>query len=85
MPDDVNVIHANNRHQLAITGNPHLDEDSYVRERWPGPVTSASIAPCEIHLIGLAAFDIVMALSPTGSRSGHVCHGAAHTARQVGA
>jgi hypothetical protein len=58
MPDDVNVIHANNRHQLAITGNPHLDEDSYVRERWPGPVTSASIAQCEIHLIGLAVFDI---------------------------
>jgi hypothetical protein len=34
-------------------------------------------------LIGLAVFDIVMALSPAGSRSGHVCLGAAHAARQV--
>lgn len=33
-PDGVNVVHPNNRLQLAVTGNPHLDEDSYVSKRW---------------------------------------------------
>jgi len=33
MPDGVNVVHSNNRLQLAVTGNPHFDDDSYVRKR----------------------------------------------------
>jgi hypothetical protein len=36
-------------------------------------------------LIGLAVFDIVMALSPAVSRSGHVYLGAAHAARKASA
>jgi len=71
MPDGVNVTHSNNRLQLAVAGNPHFDEDSYVRKRRRRSVAPVKDSSVRAHLTGEAVSDVAMSLPRTASGSAH--------------
>jgi CelD/BcsL family acetyltransferase involved in cellulose biosynthesis len=66
----MSVVHVNNRLQLAVTGNPHFDEDSYVskrRRRSVAPVKDCSMRGSPDRSSGL---DVVTALPAPEAAAG---------------
>jgi hypothetical protein len=68
MPGGVNVVHSDNRLQLMVTGNPHSDEDSYVRKRRCRSVAPGKDYCMLVRLTAQTVLDVAMFPPRAGSR-----------------